>query len=447
LNFEQDYKSKFVTADEAVKVVKSGDLVHYGEFVMCSHVLDAALAKRKDELKAVNIRTVTCPFPPQAVVNDPERIHFIYNDWHFSGASRKLHDKNMCNYISLTYHEGPSFYERGYVPVDVHLIKVTPPDKHGFCNLGTSNSITHAVADAAKIVIAEVNESVPRCLGGLRETLHVSEIDYFVEGDHKPLINLPELPISDTDKAIASIILDQIRDGDCLQLGIGAMPNAVGAMIAQSDLKDLGVHTEMLVDSFVDMYDAGRITGLRKQLDKGKMVYTFAMGTKKLYDFLDQNPVCASFPVSYTNDPATIRQQDNMICINNAVEIDLFSQVVSESSGIRQISGTGGQLDYIFGSYGSKGGKGLICLTSTYKDKEGNLKSRIVPTLTPGGIVTVPRSMNYYVVTEYGIANMKARSTFERAEALINLAHPDLRDELVKEADKMGIWVRTNKIS
>ncbi|MEQ8237343.1 MAG: acetyl-CoA hydrolase/transferase C-terminal domain-containing protein [Syntrophomonadaceae bacterium] len=447
MNFEQDYKSKFVTADEAVKVVKSGDLVHYGEFVMCSHVLDAALAKRKDELKAVNIRTVTCPFPPQAVVNDPERIHFIYNDWHFSGASRKLHDKNMCNYISLTYHEGPSFYERGYVPVDVHLIKVTPPDKHGFCNLGTSNSITHAVADAAKIVIAEVNESVPRCLGGLRETLHVSEIDYFVEGDHKPLINLPELPISDTDKAIAAIILDQIKDGDCLQLGIGAMPNAVGAMIAQSDLKDLGVHTEMLVDSFVDMYDAGRITGLRKQLDKGKMVYTFAMGTKKLYDFLDQNPVCASFPVSYTNDPAVIRQQDNMICINNAVEIDLFSQVVSESSGIRQISGTGGQLDYIFGSYGSKGGKGLICLTSTYKDKEGNLKSRIVPTLTPGGIVTVPRSMNYYVVTEYGIANMKARSTFERAEALINLAHPDLRDELVKEADKMGIWVRTNKIS
>ncbi|NMC27417.1 MAG: butyryl-CoA:acetate CoA-transferase, partial [Syntrophomonadaceae bacterium] len=215
---------------------------------------------------------------------------------------------------------------------------------------------------------------------------------------------------------------------------------------AQSDLKDLGVNTEMLVDSFVDMYDAGRITNLRKQLDKGRMVYTSAMGTKKLYDFLDQNPVCASFPVSYTNDPAVIRQQDNMICINNAVEIDLFSQVCSESSGVRHISGTGGQLDYIFGSYGSKGGKGLVCLTSTYKDKEGNLKSRIVPTLTPGAIVTVPRSMNYYVVTEYGIANMKAKSTFERAEALINLAHPDLRDELIAEADKMGIWVRTNKI-
>lgn len=240
--------------------------------------------------------------------------------------------------------------------------------------------------------------------------------------------------------------MDQIKDGDCLQLGIGAMPNAVGAMIAQSDLKDLGVHTEMLVDSFVDMYEAGKITNRRKQLDKGKMVYTFAMGTKKLYDFLDENPFCASYPVSYTNDPATIRQQDNMICINNAVEVDLFSQVCSESSGVRHISGTGGQLDYIFGSYFSKGGLGLICLTSTYKDKDGSLKSRIVPTLTQGATVTVPRSMNYYVVTEYGIANMKARSTWERAELLINLAHPNFRDELIKEADKMGIWVATNKI-
>ncbi|PKM77320.1 MAG: butyryl-CoA:acetate CoA-transferase [Firmicutes bacterium HGW-Firmicutes-15] len=446
MSYMDNYKSKFVSADEAVKVVKSGDLVHYGEFVMNSHVLDAALAKRSDELEGVNIRTTTCPFPPQTVVNDPERKHFIYNDYHFSGASRKLHDKGMCNYISITYHEVPSFYDRGYVQPDVALIKVTPPDKHGFVNLGTSNSFTHAFCDASKIVIAEINESVPRCLGGLRETLHVSEIDYFVEGDNKQLINLPELPISDVDKKIASIILEQIKDGDCLQLGIGAMPNAVGAMIAQSDLKDLGVHTEMLVDSFVDMYEAGRITGLRKQLDKGKMVYTFAMGTNKLYNFLDSNPVCASFPVDYTNDPDIICLQDNMICINNAVEVDLYGQVASESSGVRHISGTGGQLDYIYGSYKSKGAKGLICLTSTFKDKEGNLKSRIMPTLTPGATVTVPRSLNAYVVTEYGIVLLKAKSTWERAEALISIAHPDLRDELIKEAEKNNIWVKTNKL-
>jgi len=196
----------------------------------------------------------------------------------------------------------------------------------------------------------------------------------------------------------------------------------------------------------VDMYEAGRITGLRKQLDKGKMAYTFAMGTNKLYDFLNNNPICASYPVDYTNDPDIICQQDNMICINNAIEVDLYGQVASESSGIRQISGTGGQLDFIYGSYKSKGGKGLICLTSTYNDKDGNLKSRIMPILTPGAIVTVPRSMNFYVITEYGMCNLKSKSTWQRAEALVNIAHPDLRDELIKEADANNIWVKTNKI-
>lgn len=445
MDYKSEYGRKLVTADEAVKVVKSGDLVHYGEFMMNSHVLDAALAKRKDELEGVKIRTVTCPFPPQTVLADPERKHFIFNDLHFSGASRKLHDKNLCNYVPLTYHEAPSFFERGYISVDVAMIKVTPPDKHGFVNLGTSNSITHALCDAAKIVIAEVNESVPRCLGGSRESLHVSEIDYFVQGDNKPLIQLPQVQVSDADRSIASQVLNLIEDGSCLQLGIGGMPNTVGAMIAQSDLQDLGVHTEMLVDSFVDMYEAGRITCLHKQLDKGKIVYTFAMGTQKLYDFLDDNPICASYPVSYTNDPNIISQNDNMVCINNAVEVDLFGQVASESSGVRQISGTGGQLDFIFGSYKSKGGKGLICLSSTYIDSKGKMQSRIKPTLTPGAIITVPRSINSYVVTEYGIAMMKAKSTWERAESLINIAHPDFREELIKEAEQNKIWVRSNK--
>ena len=447
MDYKREYESKFVSADQAVKVVKSGDSVHYGEFVMNSYVLDAALAKRKDELEEVIIRTICCPFPPQTIVNDPERKHFIYNDWHFSGASRKLHDKNLCNYLPLTYHEGPSFFERGRIPVDVALIKVTPPDQHGYVNLGTSNSVTHALCDVAKIVIAEVNESVPRCLGGSRETLHISEIDYFVQGDNKPLIQLPETPVSEVDKTIAATVMGLIEDGACLQLGIGAMPNAVGAMIAQSDLKDLGVHTEMLVDSFVDMYEAGRINGLRKQLDKGKMVYTFAMGTKKLYDFLDNNPICASYSVDYTNDPDIICQNDNMMCINNALEVDLYGQVASESSGIRQISGTGGQLDFIYGSYKSKGGKGLICLSSTFVDKAGMMQSRIKPFLTPGAIVTVPRSINYYVVTEFGVAILKGKSTWERAEALINIAHPNFRDELIKEADANKIWVRSNKIS
>mgnify|MGYP000849546414 FL=1 len=445
-DYSAEYQRKLTPVDEAMKVVKSGDLVHYGEFVMTSAYLDAALARRVDELENVNIRTTTCPFPPKAVLADPERKHFIYNDWHMSAASRKLHDKDLCNYIPLTYHEGPSFYDRGYVETDVALIKVSSMDKHGFFNFGTSNSFTPSICDAAKTVIIEVNETVPICLGGNRESIHISEVDYIVEGDNQPMIQLPELPISDIDKQIAALVMEEIEDGACLQLGIGAMPNAVGAMIAQSDLKDLGVHTEMLVDSFVDMYEAGRITGRRKQLDKRKMAYTFAMGSNKLYNFLDGNPCCASYPVEYTNHPCVISQNDNVIGINNAIEVDLYGQVASESSGIRHISGTGGQLDFISGSYDSKGGKGLICLTATYKDKNGNLKSRIRPMLTPGAIVTVPRSINFYVITEFGVAMMKAKSTWQRAEALINIAHPDLRDELIKEAQQMKIWVRSNKI-
>jgi butyryl-CoA:acetate CoA-transferase len=434
MTYKAEYERKTVTSDEAVKVVKSGDLVHYGEFVMNSHILDAALARRKEELHNVEVRSVCCPYVPQVVQQDPGRNHFIYNDWHFSTASRRSHDNNLCNYISLTYHEGPTFFERGYVVPDVAMIKVGPMDKAGFFNLSTSNSITLAMCEAAKIVIVEVNNSLPKCLGGACESIHISQVGYIVHGDDRPLIELPDIPVSDVDKKIAELVMNEIPDKACLQLGIGAMPNIVGAMIAKSDLKDLGIHTEMLVDSFVDMYN------------NGKIVYTFAMGTKKLYDFLDNNPVCATYPVSYTNDPFRIAQNDNVIAINNAVEVDLYGQVCSESSGVRQISGTGGQFDFIFGAYRSVGGKGFICLRSS-NEKDGHIISRITPTLPAGATVTVPRSITNYVVTEYGIAMLKAKSTWQRAEELINIAHPAVRDDLVKMAEKQKIWVRTNKLS
>ena len=261
----------------------------------------------------------------------------------------------------------------------------------------------------------------------------------------RPLPELPGAPISDVDRKIASIVMDETKMG-LSPVGNRSHAQCGRAMIAQSDLKDLGVHTEMMVDSFVDMYEAGRITGTRKNIDIGKIVYTFAMGTKKVR-FSARESICASYPVDYTNNPYVIGQNDNVIGINNAIEVDLYGQVASESSGTRHISGTGGQLDFIFGSYKSKGGKGFICLTSTFKDREGNVGSRIRPILTPGATVTVPRSLNFYVITEYGIALLKGKSTWERAEALINIAHPDFRDELIKEAEAMKIWSRTNKIS
>ena len=446
MNYKEEYNRKLTTADQAVKVIKSGDSVNYGEFMMNSDLLDAALAKRVDELNNVKIFTTCCPFPPKAVLADPKQEHFIYNDWHFSGASRRLHDQGLCYYVPIIYHEGPSFFQRGHVALDVVMIKVAPMDKHGFFNTGTSSSITPYLCDTAKIVIVEGNSSVPQCLGGVREALHISEIDYIVEGDNKPLIQLPETPISEIDNQVAQLVLNEIEDGACLQLGIGAMPNAIGKMIAQSDLKDLGVHTEMMVDSFVDMYEAGRITGRLKQNYANKMVYTFAMGSNKLYEFLDNNPICAKYPVDYTNDPVIIGQNNKVVAINNAVEIDLFGQACAESSGPRQISGTGGQLDFILGSYRSVGGKGFICLSSTVKGKDGQLVSRSKHTITPGGIITDPSTINYYVVTEYGIAMLKAKSTWQRAEALINIAHPMFRDELIKQAQNMKIWMKSNRL-
>ena len=245
----------------------------------------------------------------------------------------------------------------------------------------------------------------------------------------------------------AGFIMPELVDGSCIQLGIGGMPNAMGKIIAQSDLKDLGVHTEMMTEAFVEMVEAGRVTGARKQIDRYKLTYTFSMGTQKTYDFLHNNPSCAIYPVDYVNNPWIIAKNDKVIAINNCVEVDLFGQVCSESSGTRQISGTGGQVDFTLGAYHSQGGKSFICLESTYKAKNGEIRSRINPILTPGAIVTTHRAMVNYVVTEHGIVNLKGKSTWERAEALISIAHPDFRDDLIKEAEKMGIWRRTAKLA
>jgi Acetyl-CoA hydrolase len=448
MSYIQEYQSKIRSADEAVKVVKSGDVVHYSEFAMASHILDEALAKRRDELNDVVIRTVSNYFPPKTIVSDPEKKHFILHESHMSAATRKLHDKDMGYHLPISYSECGSYYDRGQIPVDVALLRVGPMDKHGFFNLGVSNSVTPNVIAVAKTIIVEVNESVPRCLGGNKEAVHISKVDFIVEGDNKPLIEVPPAPVSNEDRIIAELIMKEIEDGACLQLGIGGMPNTIGSLIAESDLKDLGIHTEMLVDSMVDMYEAGRVTGMRKTLDPGKMVYTFAMGRQRLYDFLDDNPTCASCPADYTNDPYVISQNDKVVSINNALEIDLYGQICSESSGTRQISGTGGQFDFHYGSFRSKGGKGFLCLSSTTTGKNGELLSRIKPIITPGGIVTMPRSLVFYIVTEYGMTKMiKGLSNWERAEEIINVAHPDFRDDLIKEAQQNKIWRRSNKLA
>lgn len=444
MGFSSEYKNKLVSATDAVSVVKPGDWVDYGAFCCAPEYLDAALAMGQDELSDVKVRALA--FPGVAAVSkvSPKSGRFIYNSWHFSGAERKSHDQGHCHFVPFVYHEGPSHYRQN-LRTDVCMVRVAPMDSFGNFNFGIANSFQRAIIDNAEKVIVEVNENIPRCLGGAQESVHISEVDFVVESDNKALLTLPDSAVTAVDKAIATLIVDQIQDGACIQLGIGGMPNAVGKLIARSDLKHLGVHTEMLADAYLEMYEAGKITNSQKFLDKGKMVYAFALGSQRLYDFLDNNPICASYPVDYTNSLQNILANDRVVSINNALEVDLYGQVSSESSGFRHITGTGGQFDFAYGAYHSQGGKSFICLSSTTRDKEGNLISRIRPVFDPGTIVTLPRSITHYVVTEYGMVSLKGKSTWERAEALISIAHPDFRDDLVREAERMRIWCAANR--
>ena len=446
MNYVNEYRKKLVSADEAVKVVNSGDWIDYGS--MCGQVvmLDEALARRKEELKDVKIWTLLTLRRPRVMDVDPEEESFVWHSWHLSAMDRKIASERAVYYSPIRYSELPRYVREHIEPLAVAMLQVAPMDKHGYFNFGPQNSHSRAVCERARIVIVEVNNQLPRCLGGYEESIHISEIDYIVEGNNPPLPQLPDVASSEVDKKAAEYIIEEMKDECCVQLGIGGMPNAVGKMIAESDLKDLGCHTEMLVDAYVHMYEAGRLTGRKKNIDPGKMVYGFAVGSQRLYDFIDNNPLCASYPVNYTNRPSIAALNDNLITINNAIEVDLYGQVCAESVGTRIISGTGGQLDFVLAAYESRGGKSFICLPSC-SEREGKLESKIVPILKPGAIVTDPRSVAHYIVTEYGKFAMKGMSVWQRAEGLINLAHPQLRDELIQAAQAQGIWRRSNKIS
>ncbi len=446
MDFRAEYEKKLVSPADAVAVVKSGDWVDYGWCNGTVDTLDRALAARTDELKDVKIRGGILVKPLAVFEREDAGEHFCWNSWHMSGVERRYVQRGFGYYNPIRYSELPGYYRDSDCPPDVAMLVCAPMDEHGFFNFGPNASHLAAVCDTAKKVIIEVNENMPRCLGGFENSVHISNVDYVVEGDNPPI---PEMggggEPTDVDRAVAKLIVERIPDGACLQLGIGGMPNTVGAMIAESDLKDLGVHTEMYVDAFVDIAAAGKINGSRKSIDKGRQVYAFGCGTKKMYDYMDNNPELMSAPVNYTNDIRSISVLDNFISINNAVDLDLFGQINAESSGTKHISGAGGQLDFVLGAYLSNGGKSFICCSSTFTDKEGNVHSRIRPTLSNGSIVTDTRANTHYVVTEYGCVNLKGISTWQRAEALISIAHPDFRDELISEAEKLKIWRRSNK--
>ena len=353
-DYTSEYKRKLRTPEEAARVVKSGDWLDISMGGAFPSLMDEAIAKRKDELRGVKIRGYLIQQPIQMVECDPSREHFIYNSWHMSGYERKLCDRGLCNFNPMVFRNLGAYYDH-FLTVNVAITCVTPMNEHGYFNFSVSNASARAVLDKADVVILEVNENLPWVYGGLDECIHIDDVDMIVEGHHGPLPGIKTPAASETEMKIAEYVVQNMVDGSTLQLGIGSLPNAVGQMIARSDLRDLGIHTEMLCDSYLDMYKAGKINNKRKTLDRYKSVFGFAIGSPDLYDWIRENPGVVTYPISYCNDPSIVGKIDNFVSINNCISVDLYGQICAESAGTRQISGTGGQLDFLESAAVSKG--------------------------------------------------------------------------------------------
>jgi butyryl-CoA:acetate CoA-transferase len=445
MGIQQEYASKLTTARKAVEAVRSGQWLDYGWGAMLPVALDGALAEKMPELHGINIRGGMALGRPAIFDIEEQAAHFAWNSWHMTQVERGAIPGGFGYYAPLRYSELPRYYRDMPDGVDVAMFQVAPMDEHGFFNFGPSVSHLSAVCERAKTVIVEVNPMAPRCLGGFGTDVHVSQVDMVVECGPLALPEIPPAAITPVDEKVGRYIVEQIPNGACIQVGIGGMPNAICRLIAESDLKDLGIHTELYVDGMLEIVKAGKVNGSKKTIDRGRQTYSFAAGTKSLYEYIDNNPECMSAPVDYCNSVQTIASLDRFISINNAVEVDLFGQVSSESAGLRHISGAGGQLDFVLGAYLSDGGKSFVCLSSSVTDKHGERRSRIVPTLREGTVVTDTRTNLHYLATEYGVINLKGLSAWQRAEAIISLAHPDFREQLIQASKRMNIWKRSNK--
>jgi acyl-CoA hydrolase len=424
--------ARTISAEEAATLVKSGHWLDYGGTLSQPDVFDKALGARIHELSDVGIRSSLAAKPRAVLENDPQGRHVRWHAWHYSAYERKKADTGSCTHLPPNLGEIADYYRRYLDPIDIVILKVRPANTSGHFSFGPTNGWLRTLVERARTLIVETSTAVPFVYGH-DNGVHISEVDYIIQGDNEPLAELKAPPITDVDRAIARLVASEADDGACLQIGIGGMPNAVCSLLKESGAKDLGVHTEMLTDGLIELYKAGIVTGARKQLDPGKVVFTFGWGTKLMYDAIDGNPDMCCADVEYTNLPHIIMRNDKVFSINSTTQMDLQGQAASESDGHRHISGTGGQLQYVRGAYASKGGKSFMCLSSLF-EKKGVRKSRIVLNLTPGNIVTTPRTDIMYVATEYGLVNLKGKSIPERVRAMIALAHPDFREELERQA-------------
>lgn len=443
MDFISEYKSKLGTPEQAAALVKSGDWVEYCNGTTFAALCDEALTARRDELTDVKLRGQIMYGPIKAAECDPTGEHFTYNSWHCSAYERKMLDRGQAFFSPMIFRN-LAWYYRENIPADVAFVQATPMDKHGYFNFSLSAGTSLDMIGRCRAIVIEVNRYLPKIYGAWNESIHISDVTMVVEGGDHPAPQVPSRAPSAEDIAIANHVIPYIVDGATLQLGIGGTPDALGSIIAQSDLKDLGMHTELCTDGFLDLYKAGKLTNKRKNIFRGKGVLGLATGTQALYDWLDENPGVIALPIAYVNDPSVIAQMDNFISLNSCVSVDLYGQISSESAGLRQISGTGGQVDFLTGAAMSRGGKAFICVASSRVGKDGVRRSNIVPHFN-GEIITSPRAQAYYIATENGVFNLAGRSTWERAEGLIGLAHPDFRDELIRAAEEQRIWRRSNR--
>ncbi len=422
------YQSRIVSADEAVRVIQSNQRIFLTGNCSVPQKILKALVDYAPQIHNVEICHALTVGPADYVAPEMEG-HLRVNTMFISANVRKAVNEGRADFTPVLLSEFPLLFKRGILPVDVALIHVSPPDEHGFCSLGIEVGLTKTVAESAKIIIAEVNQQMPRTLGD--SFIHVSRLNYVVPVDYP----LPELPMSeegpsDVIEKIAGYIADLIPNGATMQMGIGAIPDAVLKFLYEK--KDLGIHTELFSDGVIDLVEAGVLTNARKTLHPGKIIAGFILGTQRLYKWVDDNPLIELHPTEYVNDPFVIAQNERMVAINSAIEIDLTGQICADSIGHRLYSGVGGQLDFIYGASRSKGGVPIIALPSTAKNF-----SRIVATLKPGAGVVTTRNHVHYVVTEYGVADLYGKTIRQRAQQLINIAHPVFREELTRQAKEL----------
>jgi len=416
---------KIVTPAEAVAGIQSGDQVYVHCAAAAPSVLLDALVARAQELEGVGVIHLHIEGPGPHLAPDMAK-HFRHRALFIGPNARAAVNEGRADYVPIFLSDVPELFASGALPLDAVLVNLTPPDRHGFCSLGTSVEAMHAAILAAKTVIAQFNSSMPRTLGD--SFVHVSDIDLAVEVDVPPYEYVMGA-IGEVERKVGEHVAALVTDGATLQLGIGAIPAATA--MALRDRRDLGIHTEMFTDPVVDLVEAGVITGARKERNRGKIVTAFLMGSRRLYDFVHDNPMVEMRPVNFTNDTDVIRSFSRMVAINSAIEVDLTGQVVADSIGHRLYSGVGGQMDFIRGAAQASEGKAIIALPST---AAGGTVSRIAASLREGGGIVTTRAHVRTVVTEWGVAELFGKSTRERAEALISIAHPDFRDELAAQA-------------